>query len=167
MDCLKNTACTKANASQHSRWVSRSGSDLEIDVHRVGGWVRCVCKENNKLTAENIHGAKLQFECVKLQFCLKNTACTKASQHMLFVGCCPSMLACEGGHAVGYSASGWLACARRGHMHIGRDANAAAAVVMQSLPDVLEVWYFSLPPPRGLCSTLGTTAPGGGLGASV
>ena len=49
---------------------SRSGSHSEIHVHRVGGWVRCVCKENNKLTEKNIHGAKMQFECVKFQFCL-------------------------------------------------------------------------------------------------
>ena len=27
----------------------------------------CVCKENNKLTEKYMHGAKLQFDCVKLQ----------------------------------------------------------------------------------------------------
>ena len=66
---------------------------------------------------------------------------------MLFVGWCPGLLAREGGHAVGFSASGWLACARRGHMYVGWDAHAAATTIQQSLPDVWEVWYFSLPPP--------------------
>ena len=62
---------------------SRSGSETEIDLHRVGWWVRCICKENNKMIEKYMHGAKLQFECVKLQFCLKNTACigANASQH--------------------------------------------------------------------------------------
>ena len=32
-------------------------------------------------------------------------------------------------------------------MYVGRDAHAAATAIQQSLPDVWEVWYFSLPPP--------------------
>ena len=62
---------------------SRSGSETEIDLHRVGGWVRCVCKENNKLIEKYLHRAKLQFEWGKIQFCLKNRACTKANASQL------------------------------------------------------------------------------------
>ena len=65
------------------------------------------------------------------------------SRLMLYVGWCPGLLAREGWHVVGFLASGWLACARRGHMNVGWDAHTAATAGRQSLPDVWQVWYFS------------------------
>ena len=64
---------------------------------------------------------------------------------ILFVGWCPSVLAGDEGHAIGLSASGWLACAGRGRRHIGVEPDGAATAVLQWLPDIWEIWYFTLP----------------------
>ena len=65
---------------------------------------------------------------------------------LLLVGWCPGVLAGDGGHAIGLSASGWLVCAKRGHRHVGVDPDLAATALLQWLPDIWEIWYFTLPP---------------------
>ena len=69
------------------------------------------------------------------------------SCRMLFVGWCQGLLPRQGGDVVGFLATGWLPCAKRGHMYVGRAAHAAAIAIQRNLPDVWEVWDFSLPPP--------------------